>query len=309
MKIRRMVICSLALLLSWTAKAQESVPSNAVFEFLTLPRTVSTTGMAGAGSTLSSASAAFSAFDNPTVLPFTTGRYVDAAVSYGRWAPASQNTLSNNFGGGVAYRVGRYFAISAGMVQQVRPSLDLGGSTFAPWERIIAAAAGVSFSEHISVGVSARFVTQALMADYKLSGTAFTAMLQYRTGGLAVAAGAANLGSGVKSESGNASPLPSSARLSASYELAAGPGALGVALDADYYFAGKFGLSVGASYGLWDILYLRAGYRYASTGAAFPSHLALGLGGSWKGFSLDTSFITANAQVGNSLGVSISYRY
>lgn len=309
MKIRLVLICALSLLLSWTAPAQESVPTNAVFEFLTLPRTVSATGMAGAGSTLSSASAAMAAFDNPSVLPFTGAKRVDATVSYGRWAPASETTLSNNFGGGVAVRVGRYFAVSAGMVQQVRPTLDLGGSSFAPWERIIAAAAGVSFSDHLSVGIAARIVTQAIMADYKLSGTALTAMVQYRLGGLAVAAGAANLGSGVKSESGNASPLPSSARLAASYELAAGPGALGLALDADYYFTGKFGFSVGASYGLWDILYLRAGYRYASTGAAFPSHLALGLGGRWKGFSLDTSFITANAQVGNSLGISISYRY
>ena len=309
MKIRTLIIGALALLFSWTAPAQESVPSNAVFEFLTLPRSVARMGMAGAGSTLSGEGAALAVFDNPSSLPFATAKRVDAAVSYGRWAPASQNTLSNDIVGGVAVRLGRHFVVSAGLVQQMRPSLDLGGTSFAPWERIIAAGAGVSFSDHLSLGLSARFVKQAIMADYQLSGSALTALMQYRLGGFAVAAGAANLGSGVKSESGNASPLPSSARLAASYELAAGPGALGLALDADYYFAGQFGISAGASYGLWDTLYLRAAYRYASTGAAFPSHLALGLGGRWKGFSLDLSFITANAQVGNSLGVSISYRY
>lgn len=304
-KVRLILAAAAALLLPWTAKAQQSE----VFPFLAQPRSTSLLGMAGAGSTLSGESTALAAFDNPSALPFSEARRVEATLFYGRWAPAAPTTLSNNVGGGVSVRLGRRLALSAGFIQQLRPALELGETPFAPWDRIIAASAGVAFSDHVSLGLSACFVSQALLADYQLSGTAFTAMVQYRLGTFAVAAGAANLGSGVKSESGNASPLPSSARLAASYELAAGPGALGLALDADYYFTGKFGFSVGASYGLWDILYLRAGYRYASTGAAFPSHLALGLGGRWKGFSLDTSFITANAQVGNSLGISISYRY
>ena len=124
-----------------------------------------------------------------------------------------------------------------------------------------------------------------------------------------MAAGVANFGSGVKSESGQASPLPSSARLAASYELALGPGTLGAALDADYYFAGKFGVSAGLQYGLWDMIYARAGYRYASQGAVYPSHLALGLGFRWKWLCLDVYYLTANAQLGGSLGAGLSIRF
>ena len=108
---------------------------------------------------------------------------------------------------------------------------------------------------------------------------------------------------------GNVSKLPSSARLAASYELPVGPGTLAAALDADYYFSGKLGVSAGVHYGFKDLVFVRAGYRYATAGAAFPSHLALGLGVKWKGIGLDVSYLTANAQIGNSLCAGLSYRF
>ncbi len=310
MKIRHSILLVSALLLSGVLKAQETLPSNEIFEFLSFPRGIAQSGMAGAGKTLLSESSALAAFDNPAVLPFALKR-VDATVSYGRWAPAQDNTRTNNLGAGVSVRLGKAFAVSASILNQAHSEVNLGegNSSFAPKDLLIALGAGVAFGEHVSLGISARMVQQQMWENTSLSSTAFTAMLQYRKEALNVAAGVANLGAGVKSENEHVSSLPSSARLAASYELPAGPGSVVCALDADYYFSGKLGVSAGATYGFKDMLFVRAGYRYATQGAAFPSHLALGLGCKWKGFCLDASYLTANAQVGNSICLGISYRY
>ena len=303
MKVRHIILAAIALSLSWNVGAQESVPANEAFDFLGFPRSADASGMAGAGSAMTSSPAVLSTFGNPAVLPVAVGK-VDAGVIY-------SHTLSNNVGGGIALRLGKGFAISAAVVDQFHPVKDFGGSygSFAPNDLIVAGGAGFSFAGHFSLGLSVKYVQQRLMADYSLSGVAFTAMAQYRLAGLNVAAGVANFGSGVKSESGQESPLPSSARLAASYELALGPGTLGAALDADYYFAGKFGVSAGLQYGLWNMIYARAGYRYASQGAVYPSHLALGLGFRWNWLCLDVYYLTANAQLVNSLGAGLSIRF
>ena len=208
-------------------------------------------------------------------------------------------------------RLGKGFALSAGVFSQTHSAQDFGSKygSFTPRDLVIAFGAGASFGDYVSLGVSARLVQQSLMEDYKLSSTAITAMAQFHLNGFNVAAGVANLGSGVTSAKGNVSKLPSSARLAASYELPVGPGTLAAALDADYYFSGKLGVSAGVHYGFKDLVFVRAGYRYATAGAAFPSHLALGLGVKWKGVGLDVSYLTANAQIGNSLCAGLSYRF
>ncbi|MBQ2502515.1 MAG: hypothetical protein II599_06065 [Bacteroidales bacterium] len=303
MKVRHIILAAMVLSLSWTVKAQESIPANEAFDFLGFPRSVALSGMAGAGSAMTSSPAALSAFGNPAVLPVSVGK-VDAGIIY-------SHTRSNNVGGGVAVRLGKGFAISAAVVDQLHPMTDFGGSygSFAPNDLIVAGGAGISFAGHFSLGLSVKYVQQKLMADYSLSSVALTAMAQYRLAGLNVAAGVANFGAAVKSESGQESPLPASARLAVSYELALGPGTLGAAVDGDYYFAGKFGVSAGIQYGLWNMIYARAGYRYASQGAVYPSHLAVGLGFSWKWLCLDVYYLTANAQIGNSLGAGLSIRF
>ena len=303
MKVRHIILAAIAISISWTVMAQESVPANEAMDFLGFPRCADASGMAGAGSAMTSGPAVLSTFSNPAVLPVAVGK-VDAGVIY-------SHTLSNNVGGGVAVRLGKGFAISAAVVDQIHPVKDFGASygSFAPNDLIVAGGAGISFARHFSLGLSVKYVQQRLMADYSISSVAFTAMAQYRLAGLNVAAGVVNFGSGVKSESGQISPLPASARLAASYELALGPGTIGAALDADYYFAGKFGVSAGVQYGLWNMIYARAGYRYASQGAVYPSHLALGLGFRWNWLCLDVYYLTANAQIGNSLGAGLSIRF
>lgn len=303
-------VAALALLLPSLALAQETVPANEVFPFLAQPRSAALAGTAGAGSASTGASAAMAAFDNPAMLAFAPAR-LDAALSYGRWAPASRNTLSNNLGAGVAVRLAQRFALSAGAVMQLRPQQDFGPTygTYSPKDWMIGLAASFAFSEHVSLGVNGRYVRQQLMQDYAIGSAAFSAMVQYRLKGLNVAAGVANFGGGVKSENGKTAPLPASARIAADYEFTLGPGKMGAALDGDYYFSGKLGVSAGLRYAFRDVLFARAGYRFASAGAALPSHLALGLGAKFRGICLDVTYITANRTIGNSLAVSLGYRF
>ena len=293
----------MVLSLSWTVRAQESVPANEALDFVGFPGGVPRSGMAGAGSAMTCSSAALSTFDNPAVLPVAVGK-VDAAIIY-------SHTLSNNIGGGVAVRTGKGFAVSAAVTGRIHPVKEFGGSygSFAPNDLIVAGGAGISFASHFSLGLSVKYVQQRLMADYSVSSVAFTAMAQYRLQGLNVAAGVSNMGAGVKSESGQVSPLPASACLAASYQLSLGPGTFAAALDANYYFASKFGVSAGIQYGLWDMIYARAGYRYATRSAVYPSHLALGLGFKWRWLCLDVYYLTASAQIGNSLGAGFSVRF
>ena len=97
MKVRHIILAAIALSLSWNVGAQESVPANEAFDFLGFPRGIAQSGMAGAGSAMTSGPAVLSTFGNPAVLPVAVGK-VDAGVIY-------SHTLSNNVGGGIAVRL------------------------------------------------------------------------------------------------------------------------------------------------------------------------------------------------------------
>lgn len=305
--MRRAVLFISSLLLVWVgAAAQEVVPANTVFDILARSAGPESAGMAGAGSAASSFSGAFASFSNPAVLPFAVKK-LDAAVSYGLWAPSSSLTKGNNFSGAVAFKASDSFVLNAGAVFQLHPEQDFGSyGKYSPRDLMISLGAALRIGEYVSVGVSGRFVNQSFLADYSISGVAFTGMAQFHKDGLDIAAGVENFGPGVKSEDGTVSPLPASACLAASYAL---PFGLGFAADAQYYFMGKFGVSAGAYYSFKEMVFVRAGYRYAAEGSPLPSHLSVGLGGKFRGFTLDIAYLTLNPQIGNSLSVTIGYRF
>lgn len=297
-----------ALLLSVGAGAQEVAPVSESLTFLAQPRSAHSLGMAGAGNASPNASAAFAAFGNPAILP--SGK-LDASLSYARWAPGSSLSLSNQMDGGVAVRLGKGFALSGAAVYQMHAAQAFGGKqgAYAPSDLAAGIGIGAAFNEHFSLGVSVRYARQQLLPDYVLSGVAVNALLQYRLRAFTMAAGVMNVGAGPKSESGTGR-LPASAHLAADYLFALGANhSIEAALDGDYYFSGKWGVSVGACYSFRRVLFARAGYRAAAVGAALPSHLSLSLGGQWKGVCLDLCYLTANPVLGNSLSLQLGYRF
>lgn len=305
--MKRFVLFIAALFFSAAVFAQETVPANTAFDFLVVPRSAVTSAMAGAGSASTEWNGAFAAFSNPAVLPFMADK-AGINLSYSSWAPALPTAKSQNVTGGLALKLGKSFAVNAGVAYQAHSQQDFGQTygTYAPSDLVFALGAGLGLGDHWSLGVSARYVSQSLLSDYKISGVSVTAMAQFHQDALDVAAGVANLGSGVKSESGNVSSLPGSAHAAAVYSIPVG---LGVALDADYFFSGKMGLSAGVNYTLMEKFSARVGYRYASEGAPLPSHLALGLGAKLAGFSLDVAYLTLNQQIGNTISASLGYRF
>lgn len=308
MKKRSLLIIPF-LLLGIHALAEETPASTEAMGLLGLPRSSVRSGMAGAGSASVTAPASFAALENPSVLPFATNR-VEASLSYGRWAPSTAGSLSDNIGIAVAGKPFRALALSLVVINQMRPVFEPGGGEpYRPVDGIASLGAGVSFGRHFSLGASVIYAHQRLMQDYKLSSFAFNAMAQYHSEHFDAAAGVINVGSKIKSENGTEYPLPSSGRLSGVYHTALGAHGIEAALDADIYFSGKFGAALGLQYSYNNLVYARAGYRYATQGAALPAHLALGLGVKWKGFRLDGSFLTANPTIGNSFLISIGYCY
>ena len=297
------------LLLCLSAAAEDKPATGNAMDFLGMPRGTARSAMAGAGSASVSASAAFSAFDNPSILPFATGK-VDASFSYGRWAPSTPGCLSDNLGVGIAFKPLRALALSVAVVNQAHPVLELPGyEPFRPLDGLASLGAGVSFGAHFSIGASFKYAYQRVLSDNVYWAFAFNAMAQYHGGHFDIAAGVVNVGGDVKSKDGSAYPLPSAARISGSYHGDIGKSRFEADLDADCYFSGKFGIAAGVQYTYNDLLFARAGYRYATAGAVLPSHLALGLGVQWKGFCLEASYITANDIIGNSFSLSIGYRY
>lgn len=300
--------CLLLLCLGAAAQETPSAQSEAM-GLLSLPRGAVRSAMAGAGSASVLSQASFAALDNPSVLPFATSK-VEVSATYGRWSPSNRGSMSDNIGIGVAFKPFRALALSLAVVNQAHPAMAFTETPFKPVDGLASLGAGVSFGQHFSIGASFKYAFQRLMPDYKLSAFAFDALAQYHGGHFDVAAGVVNVGSRVKSENGTLYPLPSSARVAGNWHGDIGSDhRLEANLDADIYFSGKFGAAAGLQYGFKDLLFARAGYRYAMEGAPLPSHLALGLGVKWKGLRVDGSFLTANPIIGNSFMVSIGYCY
>ena len=307
MKYRGVIPVLLLAALSLGAYAQEN-PGAEAMGLLSLHRGAARSAMAGAGSASVSSSAAFGAFDNPAALPFTT-RIVDAAASYGMWAPGSAVAKSDNISLGVTAKPWKALALSVAAVNQAHPAQNFGDDTYKPLDGLISAGAGVAFGKHVGIGASFIYAHQRLMPDYSLSAYAFHIAAQYHAKNIDVTAAVRNIGPAIKSEKENEYALPSSARLGATYNGNVGKSNIEASLDMDVYFSGKFTAAAGVQYCYDNLLYARAGYRFAAQGAPLPSHLALGIGVKWKGFCLDAAYITANDIIGNSFAISIGYRY
>ena len=105
------------------------------------------------------------------------------------------------------------------------------------------------------------------------------------------------------------SKLPSSLALGLSYHYVTGIHAIDANLDGDWYFTNNWSVAAGFTYGINDMGFVRIGYRYSSKYAAIPSHLAIGVGGKFKGVLIDFSYITLNKVVGNTFRFGLGYSF
>lgn len=292
-------------LVSVTASAQTSD----ALPFVRTGHSAAREAMAGAGS-VSGASAAWASFDNAALSAFGDNT-LDAAVSYNNWTPSS----GNMFAGGLTYRLGSNFGITAGAYYGLGKEYDIYSNegvkkgTFTPTQMQFNLGAGLKILPWLSVGVNvhAAMETLAESANYKaFSGDLF---LMGRMDNFKFAAGVVSLGTPVKSSTGTSYNLPSSLKLAGGYEDSFGGISCAVYTDLDYFFlASGFSAAVGAELGWDEIASLRAGYHFASKNTPLPNHFSAGLGGSLLGFSLDAA-VLLGGQLSGTVLVTLGYGF
>ena len=292
-------------LVSVTASAQTSD----ALPFVRTGHSAARESMAGAGS-VSGASAAWASFDNAALSAFGDNT-LDAALSYNNWTPSS----GNMFAGGLTYRLGSNFGITAGAYYGLGKEYDIYSNegvkkgTFTPTQMQFNLGAGLKILPWLSVGVNvhAAMETLAESANYKaFIGDLF---LMGRMDNFKFAAGVVSLGTPVKSSTGTSYNLPSSVKLAGGYEDSFGGISCAVYTDLDYFFlASGFSAAVGAELGWDEIASLRAGYHFASKNTPLPNHFSAGLGGRLLGFSLDAA-VLLGGQLSGTVLVTLGYGF
>lgn len=280
--------------------------------FTRIERDPANAALASAGTALP-AGAAWKAFSDAAMLPFTQGK-LDAGVAYQRWAP--ETALSNNIQAGVAFKVLPRLAFSAGYALNMgTPFANLGefgeelGTTVKPMSHLVALGVGVGLGQKWSVGVNLRYaIDKGIDSHSGFSGDLSLAWQPLTS--LRVSAGVATLGTPLASEDGNKYQQPASGRLGVNWGLVlAEDHAIDLMASGDVFFSGKVSGALGVQYGWRKMVFARCGYRLASEGCALPSHLGLGLGACFHGFRLDVSYLTASKYIGDTLAVGLGYNF
>lgn len=272
-----------------------------------------TSAFAGAGSAYNG-TAAWSAFSNASILPFYEGT-MDMAADFQMWAPGTSK--STNIGIGTAVKIAPRIALAVGYTLNMGQSydvLDYNGQvsgTFSPKDHVIALGAGIGLGESFSVGVNARYAMQKLSAEDSFNGFSGDLFVAYQIDpDFRVTAGVSTLGTAITASNRKKFQQPASAQVAVDWGTHfAEVHAVHVLADGAYYFSGNFGAAAGVQYSWNDMVFVRAGYRFASEYCVIPSHLALGIGAKFAGVHIDLSYLTASKALGNTINVGLGYSF
>ena len=265
----------------------------------------------GGVSAAGTADVANAAFGNPAAVAFSEKKCAVNA-SYVTWSPSQVKTDIINVAG--TYRVndktGVSFAYSSGTYPEYE-AFDLAGTSkgmFTPNQMYVGAGLSYALKPELAVGINLGYASNAL--SEKISYTAVSAdiYVMYNAEKFQVAAGVSELGPKVTSESGEFS-LPSAAKLGLDYHLLKSEEAsMDIAVDASYYLAGASSLAVGAQYGIKDMLFIRAGYRYSGE-SVIPSFASAGIGIKLSGMSLNAAYLFASETLSGTMCIGIGYSF
>ena len=304
---RYLLIAPLLLLAAFSLRGQEALP------FTRIDRNPVTSAFAGAGSA-SMGNIAWSAFSNASVLPRYDGT-LDAAVSFQRWAPALSG--GTNWNAGVAYKVAPKVGVSLGYALQRGVEVDLLDETgmeagrVRPSDQVVAAGLAFGLGERWALGVNGRYASQRLSESGRISGFSGDVSVSFEASeDLRLLLGMASLGPRVKSRSGNAYSQPASAQVAADWCLRFTDAlCLDVLADADWFFSGNYGVSLGTELAWNQTAFLRAGYRYATPACVLPGHVALGAGFRLASFHVDVCWLTASEALGNTITAGLGFAF
>lgn len=308
--MRRLLPTALALFLAAVSlHAQETE----ALSFTRIDRNPVTSAFAGAGSA-SMGNVAWSAFSNASVLPLYDGT-LDAAVSFQRWAPALSG--GTHWNAGVAYKIAPRLGVSVGYALQrgvEREVLDENGleaGLFRPSDQVFALGLAFGLGEKWALGLNGRYASQRLTESILSSGFSGDVSFSFQpSDAFRLSFGVSSLGPRVKSQTGTTYRQPASAQVAADWSLHFSEAfSLDLLADADYFFSGNYGVSVGTELAWSRTAFLRAGYRYATPGCVLPGHVALGAGVRFAGFRLDVSWLTASPSLGNTISAGLGFAF
>ena len=295
------ILAALALSLPLTLNAQEA--QNAALPFTRIDRNPRTSAFAGAGVASTNASA-WSALSDAAQLSFIEG-LGDAALGFQLWQPSNDADKTTNFGGGAAFRFGNFGVALAGAYDKCEPF-----NNYNPSDLLISLGVSYNILDVVSVGLNARYASQNLAQNAKLSGfSADLSLIGHIVEGLTAGFTVGNIGPKVKGST-DSYGQPAYARLGVAWnKTLAGKHGIELLLDGEYNFGAAAAVSAGAEYNYNRLVYARVGYRYAGEKALIPSHLGAGIGLHIKGFRLDASYLTASEILGNTVNIGLGYNF
>jgi opacity protein-like surface antigen len=297
---KAILVAAMALVGSISAMAQ----NQEALTFTRIERNPRAAALAGAGAA-SVSSAAYASFTNSAIIPFYKEN-ADFALGYQYLYPDFNASHAINAAG--AFKLGP-MGIALGVLYQTEKEPIAG---YNPSDIQVNLGFGAQLFSWLGVGLNARYIRENNTQEHFYNAFGVDAMVLFvPVEGLTLSAGVANIGSSIADAAGNKYPQPSSLRLAAAYNFSfAQDHRVELMLDEDYFYnSQKNALSVGAEYAFKEMLFARVGYRYATEGTAFPTHLGVGLGVQFFGFRLDVSYLTASDIIGNTLSLGLGYRF
>jgi len=295
---------TIAAFLLMTAFALSGNAQNAL-SFTRIDRNPRTSAMAGAG-IASVQSSWHGAFGNAAQLGFQQGK-VYTGVGMQLWELNNEVDKSTNLHAGAGLRFGN-FAVALGGAYQMGTAGTQ--STYTPNDLLLAIGLAYNIEEVVSIGLNARYATQRFTREAGVNGYSFDLTVIGRiTPALSAAVGVGNIGNKVKgSDDFYGQPAYAHGGLAWKPALTA-EHSVEVLLDGEYNFDGSFAATLGAEYAYNQVVYARAGYRYASEKAVIPSHLGVGLGLRFGHTRVEASYLTASPILANTINLGVAFNF
>lgn len=295
---------------TFAAEAQESAAMTFIDNALN-PR------MAAMGGVMSGLSAdAYAQFGNIAAVPHYDDTF-SAGVSYSAWQPTA--SASNVGILGAIYKTGR-FGVSVGASASINAPYmgmdDYGVPTgkYTPTDWRVGAGVSYLITDDFSAGLGLNYASSKISAKYPAYYTAFASLqLMYRIEDFSISLSGNNLGLPVSTHAGNKFDIPMNGELSVAYANSWDEHELSAVVDGRMYFGGPLaaGGSVGAEYGYDSLVYVRAGYHYASVGNGIPSFASAGLGFRFFGVNIDAAYLFGwgNSPLKHTFTVGVGYSF
>lgn len=322
MKLLRFILCSAALAAALgSASAQDgNVPAASetpAMQFLNVGASPRSWAMGGVQTGIQKNE--YAQFGSVAAVPFWD-ETLAAGASYTLWQPNSSNMIA----AGAAWNISGRFGVTFGVQTGLNPAYELTSSagvpdgSFSPFDLRVGAGFAWRLIDDLSVGVGLNYASSSLApASESYSGTmsSFAADVQimYVLDDFDFSLSASNLGTSVKSASGQSFGLPMIARLAGGYSHDFGLHRVSAGVEGGMFFgaaSAAFG-SVGAEYVYNGFVALRAGWHYGAEGCGVPSFASVGLGFEFLGVNIDAAYLIAPADspLQNTLSFGLGYSF